>query len=433
MMPNQSFVIEGGHPITGRIRPSGNKNAALPLIAAALLTDDEVVLENVPDIGDVETLLSIMTELGVTVSERGQGVIALRADGVLGDRPNAAACQQIRASVLLAGPLLTRCGRVHLPLPGGDVIGRRRIDTHVLALKALGASVEVGEGEYLFESRGRLEGAAIFLDETSVTATENAIMAAALAQGTTTIDNAASEPHVQDLCRLLVAMGGRIEGIGSNRLFIEGRDRLGGASYRLGPDYIEVGSLITLAAVTGGELTIEDARPEEHRATQLAFQRLGIRFTTDVSGRHIVVPKDQQLTVTPDLGGAIPKIEDSPWPGFPADLTSLAIVGATQSEGTVLVFEKMFESRLFFVDRLAAMGARLILCDPHRVVITGRAQLIAQELTSPDIRAGMALLVAALCAQGTSRIHNIGQIDRGYERIDERLAQLGANITRSSA
>ena len=429
-MATQSFVIEGGHPIGGRIRPSGNKNAALPLIAATLLTEEEVVLTNVPAIRDVDALVSILRDLGVTVTPRGKGAIAFRADRVNGEEPNPELGRQIRASLLLAGPLLARRGHVRLPLPGGDVIGRRRIDTHVLALEALGATAETRHGEYVFTASTRLVGADVFLDEASVTGTENAVMAAALAHGTTVIDNAACEPHVQDLCRLINAMGGRIEGVGTNRLVIHGAARLHGAEYALGPDYIEVGSLITLAAVTGGELTIEDARPHEHRATRLALNRLGIQFGPDPSGRHILVPGGQKLQVASDLGGAIPKIEDAPWPGFPADLTSIAVVGATQSEGTVLIFEKMFESRLFFVDRLQSMGARLILCDPHRVVISGRSQLVGQELSSPDIRAGMALLIAALCADGTSTIHNIRQIDRGYERIDERLADLGARIHR---
>ena len=429
-MANQSFLIEGGHPIGGRVRPSGNKNAALPLIAATLLTNEEVVLTNVPAIRDVEALLAMLRGLGVTVTPRGAGAIALHADRVNGEEPDPELGRQIRASLLLAGPLLARRGHVRLPLPGGDVIGRRRVDTHVLALEALGARMDSAHGAYEFTAKGRLTGAPVFLDEASVTATENAVMAAALADGTTVIDNAACEPHVQDLCRLVNLMGGRIEGVGTNRLVIHGVERLHGAEYALGPDYIEVGSLVMLAALTGGELVIEDARPDEHRATRLAFARLGIRFGADASGRHIEVPGDQKLRVSADLGGAIPKIEDAPWPGYPADLTSIAVVGATQSEGTVLVFEKMFESRLFFVDRLASMGARLILCDPHRVVITGRSPLVGQELISPDIRAGMALVIAALCAEGVSTIHNIAQIDRGYERIDERLAELGARIER---
>jgi|SRR5215471_5926664 len=429
-MPNQSFVIEGGHPVGGRIRPSGNKNAALPLIAATLLTDDEVVLSNVPAIRDVDALIAMLRDLGVTVTPRGKGSVAFRADRVNGNEPKAEVGRQIRASLLLAGPLLARRGHLRLPMPGGDVIGRRRIDTHILALEALGATVETARGEYVFTAAKRLAGAEVFLDEASVTGTENAVMAAALASGTTVIDNAACEPHVQDLCQLINAMGGRVDGVGTNRLVIHGVTKLHGAEYELGPDYIEVGSLITLAAVTGGELLIEEARPHEHRATRLAFNRLGISFGPDASGRNILVPGGQKLRVTSDVGGAIPKIEDAPWPGYPADLTSIAVVGATQSEGTVLIFEKMFESRLFFVDRLAAMGARLILCDPHRVVVTGRSQLIGQELVSPDIRAGMALVIAALCADGVSTIHNIRQIDRGYERIDERLAALGARIER---
>ncbi|MBW2280068.1 MAG: UDP-N-acetylglucosamine 1-carboxyvinyltransferase [Deltaproteobacteria bacterium] len=425
---SQSFEIEGGHAVSGTIRPGGNKNAALPLIAASLLTDDEVVLRNVPAIRDVEALLGLVESLGVRVQRPEPGVVALRADGVGSAEPDPEICGRIRASVLLAGPLLARRGHVRLPPPGGDVIGRRRIDTHVLALHALGATVSSDPREYAFRAAGRLQGAEVFLDEASVTATENAIMAAALAQGTTTIQNAACEPHVQDLCALIQAMGGSVEGAGTNRLRIEGLERLGGAEFTLGPDYTEVGSLITLAAVTGGELRILGARPQEHRATHIGFGRLGIAFHAD--GDDIVVPGDQDLRVTADLGGAIPKIEDAPWPGFPADLTSLAVVAATQSEGTVLIFEKMFESRLFFVDRLVAMGARLILCDPHRVVVAGRSRLVAQELSSPDIRAGMALVIAALCAEGQSVIHNIGQIDRGYERLDERLSALGARIQR---
>ncbi|MEQ8277705.1 MAG: UDP-N-acetylglucosamine 1-carboxyvinyltransferase [Deltaproteobacteria bacterium] len=428
---SEKFVIEGGSPISGTIRPSGNKNAALPLVAATLLTDEEVVLRNLPDIRDVRVLTEIVEQLGVTVSHREPGVVSFTANRVNGKEPDASQCMHIRASVLLAGPLVARRGHVELPPPGGDVIGRRRLDTHVLALEALGAKSEYGPKTYRFTAPGRLQGADVFLDEASVTATENAIMAAALAEGTTILENAAGEPHVQDLCRLINAMGGSIRGIGTNRLEIEGVERLHGADYTLGPDYIEVGSLITLAAVTGGELRILDARPEEHRSTRIAFKKIGIEFHAGENGRDIVVPGGQRMKVAEDLGGAIPKIEDSPWPGFPADLTSIAVVGATQSEGTVLIFEKMFESRLFFTDRLASMGAKLILCDPHRVVVSGKSNLIAQELVSPDIRAGMALVIAALCAEGTSVIHNVQQIDRGYERIDERLNALGAKIQRS--
>ncbi|MCC7382310.1 MAG: UDP-N-acetylglucosamine 1-carboxyvinyltransferase [Deltaproteobacteria bacterium] len=445
-MSAERFEIRGGAPITGTIKPSGNKNAALPLLAATLLSEEEVVLKNLPAIRDVAVMLELLSELGVTVSERGAGTVSLRAAGVNGAEPDARIAKQIRASILLAGPLLARRGHVSLPPPGGDVIGRRRIDTHVLALEALGGRFSTavlsslptpaGSGSgaasetYTFTAPNGLHGAEIFLDEASVTGTENAVMAAALAEGRTVIMNAASEPHVQELCRLINAMGGKIRGIGTNALEIEGVKRLHGAEHTLGPDYIEVGSLIALAAVTGGELRITGAPMEEHRATRLAFARLGIQFGASPDGRDIIVPGGQSLRASSDIGNAIPKIEDAPWPGFPADLTSIAVIAATQSEGTVLIHEKMFESRLFFVDRLQAMGARLVLCDPHRVVVSGRSQLVGQELVSPDIRAGMALLIAALCARGKSVIHNVQQIDRGYERIDERLAGLGAQIVR---
>jgi UDP-N-acetylglucosamine 1-carboxyvinyltransferase len=429
-MREDTFEIEGGVPLSGTIRANGNKNAALPLIAATLLTEEEVVLHNVPRIRDVEVMIQLVAKLGVTVSERGPHSLAFRAHPLSEDDPDPDACKAIRASVLLAGPLLARRGHARLPPPGGDVIGRRRLDSHVLALRTLGAQVESTAGMIRFEAPKELTGAEIYLDEPSVTATENAIMAASLAEGQTVILNAASEPHVQDLCQLINAMGGKITGIGTNRLEVAGVTRLGGAEYTLGPDYIEVGSLIALAAVTGGELRIENARPTDHRATRQAFARLGIEFYADPKGEDLIVPGGQDLRVRTDLGGAIPKIEDAPWPGFPADLTSLAVVAATQSEGTVLVFEKMFESRLFFVDRLIGMGARMVLCDPHRVVINGRSALVGQELVSPDIRAGMALVVAALNARGKSTIHNINQIDRGYERIDERLRELGARIRR---
>jgi UDP-N-acetylglucosamine 1-carboxyvinyltransferase len=429
-LSRQRFEIQGGQPISGRLRPSGNKNAALPLLAATLLTTEEVVLRNVPAIRDVEVMLEILADLGVSVSRRGPGVVALRAAAVDAKDPEVWMARRIRASILLAGPLLARRGHVRTPPPGGDVIGRRRIDTHVLALQALGATFEASAETYQFRAPG-LRGAEIFLDEASVTGTENAVMAAALADGHTRIMNAASEPHVQDLCRLINAMGGRITGTGTNVLEIDGVARLGGADYTLGADYIEVGSLIVLAAVTGGALVIEDARPADHRATRLALGRLGIEWDVSADGRDIHVAAEQSLRVPPDLHDAVPKIEDAPWPGFPADLTSIAVVAATQADGMVLIHEKLFESRLFFVDRLIAMGARLILCDPHRVVVSGPARLRGQDLVSPDIRAGMALLIAALCAEGRSVIHNVQQIDRGYERIDERLAGLGAKIIRA--
>lgn len=430
-MSGQSFEIEGGHPISGTIRPSGNKNAALPLIAACLLTEDEVVLHNVPQIRDVAALLELLAGLGVTVSPRGGSSVALRAAGVNGAEPDHKLAKQIRASILLAGPLLARRGRVRLPPPGGDVIGRRRIDTHVLGLEALGARFHATPETFSFSLEKRLVGAEIFLDEASVTGTENIIMAAALAEGRTTIMNAASEPHVQELCRLINAMGGQITGIGTNTLVIDGVTRLHGAEHTIGPDYIEVGSFVVLAAVTGGELLIQGAHMNEHRAARHAFGRLGIQFEASKDGKDILVRGGQELRVQSEIGNAIPKIEDAPWPGFPADMTSIAVVAATQSEGTVMIHQKMFESRLFFVDRLQSMGARLILCDPHRVVVSGRSRLWGQELVSPDIRAGMALVIAALCAaEGKSVIHNVQQIDRGYERIDERLQALGARIKR---
>ncbi|MFO0724137.1 MAG: UDP-N-acetylglucosamine 1-carboxyvinyltransferase [Myxococcota bacterium] len=429
-MNGQQFEIEGGHPIGGVITPAGNKNAALPLIAAALLTDEEVILHNVPMIRDVRALLEILAGIGVTVGDRGQGSISLRAAGVNGAEADPKLAKSIRASILLAGPMLARRGRVRLPPPGGDVIGRRRIDTHVLGLEALGAKFHATPDTFSFSIEGRLKGAEIFLDEASVTGTENVVMAAALAEGTTTIMNAACEPHVQELCVLINSMGGKISGVGTNTLVIEGVKKLHGAEHRLGPDLIEVGSLIVLAAVTGGELRLQGTRASELRSARIAFGRLGIRFETSPTGDEVLVRGQQELRVESDIQNAIPKIEDSPWPGFPADLTSIAVVAATQSEGTVLIHEKMFESRLFFVDRLQSMGAKLILCDPHRVVVSGRARLWGQELSSPDIRAGMALVIAALCADGKSVIHNVQQIDRGYERIDERLAALGARIRR---
>jgi UDP-N-acetylglucosamine 1-carboxyvinyltransferase len=430
-MSGQSFEIEGGHPISGTIRPSGNKNAALPLIAACLLTEDEVVLHNVPQIRDVAALLELLAGLGVTVSTRGPSSVSLRASGVNGAEADHKLAKQIRASILLAGPLLARRGRVRLPPPGGDVIGRRRIDTHVLGLEALGAKFHATPETFSFSIEKRLVGAEIFLDEASVTGTENIIMAAALAEGRTTIMNAASEPHVQELCRLINAMGGQISGIGTNTLVIDGVTRLHGAEHTIGPDYIEVGSFVVLAAVTGGELLIQGAHMNEHRAARHAFGRLGIQFEASKDGKDILVRGGQELRVQSEIGNAIPKIEDAPWPGFPADMTSIAVVAATQSEGTVMIHQKMFESRLFFVDRLQSMGARLILCDPHRVVVSGRSRLWGQELVSPDIRAGMALVIAALCAaEGKSVIHNVQQIDRGYERIDERLQSLGAKIKR---
>jgi len=431
-MSGQRLEIEGGHPISGKIRPSGNKNAALPLIAACLLTEDEVVLHNVPRIRDVGALLELIAGLGVTVTHRDSSTVVLKASALGSQEPDFKLAKQIRASILLAGPLLARRGRVNLPPPGGDVIGRRRIDTHVLGLEALGAKFHATPETFSFSVDKRLVGAEIFLDEASVTGTENVLMAASLADGRTTIMNAASEPHIQELCHLINAMGGKINGVGTNTLVVDGVTRLHGAEHTLGPDYIEVGSLMVLAAVTGGELLLQGARMQDHRATKIAFGRLGLRFEGVNGGEDILVRGGQEMKVQHEIGGAIPKVEDAPWPGFPADLTSIAVVAATQAEGTVLVHEKMFESRLFFVDRLQSMGARVVLCDPHRVVVSGKSRLWGQELVSPDIRAGMALVIAALCAEGKSVIHNVQQIDRGYERIDERLIALGARIKRKA-
>ena len=422
-----TFVIDGGRPLKGRITVSGNKNAALPMLAATLLSDSPVELDNVPDILDVRTLTALLEDLGVTVATRGPNRLTFHAQNLRHTAPSPALCQKMRASFVLAGPLLARAGRAELPSPGGDRIGRRPLDAHIAAFEALGAIVEVRSDRYVLSAPGGLHGADLFLEEMSVTATENALMAASLAEGTSVIRNAASEPHVQDLCRLIVSMGGSIEGIGTNTLVIEGRKKLHGGAGVVGPDYIEVGSFIALAAATGGEVTIERARPAEHRITALAFGRLGVRW--EVRGDDIFVPR-QELHVQDGLHGAVPKIQDSPWPGFPADLTSIALVLATQARGTVLIHEQMYESRLFWVDRLISMGARVIVCDPHRAVVVGPSPLYGQELSSPDIRAGMALVIAALVAKGRSRIHNAQQIDRGYENIETRLRALGAQIER---
>jgi UDP-N-acetylglucosamine 1-carboxyvinyltransferase len=422
----ESFVIEGGQPLTGRVRAAGNKNGALPILAACLLTTEPVVLSNVPRIRDVEVMLELIAGLGVEAEWTGPSQVRIHADEIAAVELDESLGRRIRTSLLLAGPLLARAGRVVVPPPGGDVIGRRRIDTHVHALAALGADVTI-DRRYDFRTDG-LRGASILLDEASVTGTENALMAAVTAPGTTVLYNAACEPHVQDLCRFLVARGARIDGIGSNRLVIEGVDRLSGGEWRIGPDHIEVASFIGLAAVTHGDLTIEDVRAEDLLPILPVFGKLGIRC--DAGDDWIHVPADQELIVRNDIGDQVPKIEDGPWPLFPADLTSIALTVATQAHGTVLIFEKMFESRLFFVDKLVGMGARVILCDPHRAIVAGPSRLYGQRMESPDIRAGWALLLAALCAKGTSTIGNIGQIVRGYERIDERLRQLGAQIER---
>ncbi len=421
------FEVEGGHSLSGSIRPIGNKNAALPCLAATLLTSETVRLENVPRIRDVETLIEILVSLGARVEWVDDSSVEVQAADVEVGRPDPNLAERIRASILLAGPLLARFGEVTLPPPGGDVIGRRRLDTHFLAFEGLGAKVTFEPEDFRIRARA-LAGAEIFLDEPSVTATENAIMAAVRARGLTRLRNAAAEPHVQDLCNLLVSMGARIQGIGTHTLEIQGVDELGGATFRIGSDHIETGSFIGLAAVTGSVLRIPDAPMEHLDSTLLGFRRLGVECREE--GGELLVLGDRNRVVRQDAFGHVPKIDDGPWPAFPADLTSIALVTAIRCTGTVLIHEKMFESRMFFTDKLVGMGARIILCDPHRAVVVGPSELRGGSLESPDIRAGMALLLAALAARGTSRIHNIQQIERGYERIDERLQALGAKIER---
>ena len=420
------FVVQGGHRLSGTIHPSGNKNAALPIIAAALLTEHPVVLQNVPRIRDVETLVELVKTLGVDVKWADRNTLHMHAKSLEEAHLDPNLCRRIRASILLAAPMLARAGAVELAPPGGDVIGRRRLDTHFLALERMGVELDFGE-TIKMKTRG-LTGSDIFLDEPSVTGTENAITAAVAAKGTTVLRNAACEPHVQDLCHFLVALGAAIDGIGTNKITIEGGRNLKGGTHRIGPDHIEVGSFIGLAAVTKSEIRIADAGVEHLRSTLMGFARLGVSCRID--GPDLVVPKDQEMVVRSDLGGHVPKLEDQPWPAFPADTMSIAVVTATQCEGMVLIHEKMFESRLFFVDKLIGMGARIVLCDPHRAIVSGPTRLRGSNVESPDIRAGMAMLIAALCAEGESTINNVGQIERGYERIDERLRALGAHVER---
>jgi UDP-N-acetylglucosamine 1-carboxyvinyltransferase len=424
----EKFVIRGGEPLSGEITAAGNKNAALPILAACLLTDEELVLSNVPRIRDTETQIAVLEQLGVRATWSSDNELRLQADGVTATAPDEALAAKIRASFLLAGPLLARFGEARMPPPGGDFIGRRRLDPHLDAFLDMGARVE---GERWIEISAPADGlkpCAIFMDEPSVMGTENALMAAALTEGPTTIANAACEPHVQDLARLLVKMGAQIDGIGSNVMTVHGRDRLGGAEHRVCADHIEVASFMALAAATGGDLRIRDAEPDDLITIRRHFRRLGLE--SEIEGTTVVVPPEQALAVRDDVGDAIPKIDDGPWPAFPADLTSIALALATQAAGTILIFEKMFENRLFFVDKLVAMGARITLCDPHRAIVSGPSRLHGERLESPDIRAGMAMLIAALCAEGSSEIGNVVQIDRGYERIDERLRGLGARIER---
>jgi UDP-N-acetylglucosamine 1-carboxyvinyltransferase len=424
----EKFVIQGGAPLSGEIVAAGNKNAALPILAACLLTEEELMIRNVPRIRDVESMLGLLERLGVTVAWSGEHEVRLQADSISGEEIDEELANRIRASFLIAGPLLARLGEVRMPPPGGDTIGRRRLDAHLDAFRDLGATIGGGLWIELEAPPQGLRPTRIFMDEPSVMGTENALLAAALTPGPTTIGNAACEPHVQDLARLLSKMGAEVDGIGSNLMTVHGRDRLGGAEHDICPDHIEIASFMALAAATGGELRIRDTVPEDLEGIRRHFRRLGLQSM--VEDRDLLVAPEQKLTVRDDQGDAIPKIDDGPWPAFPADLTSIALALATQAEGTILIFEKMFENRLFFVDKLVAMGARITLCDPHRAIVSGPSRLHGARVESPDIRAGMAMLIAALAADGTSEIGNIMQIDRGYERIDLRLRELGARIDR---
>ena len=424
----EKFIIQGGVPLSGEIVPAGNKNAALPILAACLLTEDELTVRNVPRIRDVESMLGLLERLGVNVAWTGENEVRLQADDVSVTDVDEELAKRIRASFLIAGPLLARCGEVRMPPPGGDTIGRRRLDAHLDAFRDLGAKVA---GDFWIELSAPPEGlkpTRIFMDEPSVMGTENTLLAAALTEGPTTIANAASEPHVQDLARLLCKMGAEIDGIGSNVMNVVGRDRLGGAEHDVCSDHIEIASFMGLAAATSGELRIRNVVPEDLEGIRRHFRRLGLQ--TMIEGDDLLVPPEQKLTIRDDQGDAIPKIDDGPWPAFPADLTSIALALATQADGTIMIHEKMFENRLFFVDKLVAMGARIHLSDPHRAVVSGPSRLHGARLESPDIRAGMAMLIAALAADGTSEIGNVAQIDRGYERIDVRLRDLGARIER---
>jgi UDP-N-acetylglucosamine 1-carboxyvinyltransferase len=425
----EKFVIHGGVPLCGTVTPAGNKNGALPLLAASVLTEDEVVIANVPRIRDVDAMLAILEGIGVRVRWRGDNELALCAAAIQETTIERELSEQIRASFLLAGPLLARFGRASMPPPGGDVIGRRRLDPHLDGFKALGAE-SLHERDILLSAPRGLRAGDVFMDEPSVMATENVLMAAALTPGATVIGNAACEPHVQDLARMLVKMGADIQGIGSNLITVTGGERLRGCRHQLAPDHIEIGSFMALAGVTGGELRIKDTIPGDLRMIRLVFDQLGLHSEFD--GDDVVVPGDQKLVVKSDVGNYKRKIQDGPWPAFPADLTSIAIALATQAEGSVLIHEWMFENRLIFTDKLKTMGADIEICDPHRAIVTGPRRLRGERLESPDIRAGMAMLIAALCADGRSEIGNIRQIDRGYERIDERLRALGARIERVS-
>jgi UDP-N-acetylglucosamine 1-carboxyvinyltransferase len=423
----EKFIINGGVPLAGTIVPAGNKNGALPILAACLLTEDEVLLENVPRISDVETMMELIEMLGARIEWRGPNSVSVDASSVTHAEVDRGLSERIRASFLLAGPLLARFRRAHMPPPGGDVIGRRRLDPHLDAFKEFGATVEHTR-DLLIEAPYGLRPCDLIMDEPSVMATENALMVASLTPGATVIRNAASEPHVQDLARMLERMGARIDGVGSNVMTVHGVSSLGGCAHRIAPDHIEIGSFMALAGVTGGELVVKDTMPQDLRMIRIVFERLGLH--SELRGNDVIVPGAQKLVIRDDAGGLQPKVDSGPWPAFPADLTSVALALATQSEGSVLIHEKMFENRLFFADKLERMGARILVCDPHRAVVVGPRRLRGERVESPDIRAGMAILMAALCADGETEIGNIGQIDRGYERIDERLRELGARIRR---
>jgi UDP-N-acetylglucosamine 1-carboxyvinyltransferase len=427
----EKFIIQGGVPLSGEITPSGNKNAALPMLAASLLTEEAIILENVPEIRDIQSMCALLQSLGVKIDRLGDHTLRIQASQVCAADLDPDICRGIRASILLAGPMVARTGELKLPPPGGDVIGRRRVDTHMLALEALGTRVNYDRSQHTFNFRAeKLKGSKILLDEASVTATENAIMAAVTASGTTVLRNAASEPHIQELCYFLNNLGAQIENIGSNTLYIQGVSRLNGGNFTIGPDYLEVVSFIGATVVTHGSIRILDAAPNYLDMISIVFMKLGVSW--EVEGNNVVVPSDQRLTIEADFGDAIPEISVMPWPAFPTDLMSIAIVIATQSKGSVLFHDWMYPSRMFFIDKLVGMGAHIVLCDPHRCIVQGPTPLFGEKMESPDIRAGMSLVLAALAARGTSEIRNVGQIDRGYERVDEKLRSLGAEILRES-
>lgn len=432
----ESFIIEGGHPLSGTITPQGAKNEALEVICATLLTEEKVVMRNVPDILDVNNLILLLKDIGVSVERIGKNEYTFESKDInldyLGSEEFVKKCSSLRGSVLMIGPLLARFGKAVVAKPGGDKIGRRRLDTHFLGFKNLGAKFVHSEGSNTFEIKAsRLKGTYMLLDEASVTGTANIVMAAVLAKGTTTIYNAACEPYIQQLCKMLNSMGAKISGIASNLLTIEGVDKLHGADHTILPDMIEVGSFIGMAAMVGNGLRIKNVSVENLGIIPDAFRRLGVKIL--IEGDDLYIPHVPHYQVDSFIDGSIMTLADAPWPGLTPDLISVLLVVATQARGSVLVHQKMFESRLFFVDKLIDMGAQIILCDPHRAVVIGhdhKVRLKAGRMTSPDIRAGIALLIAALSANGTSRIDNIAQIDRGYEDIEARLNALGANIKR---